>query len=42
MLKDVLDGGSNIDVSGEGQFHKRPFHNDGVGSNGQSKENGGQ
>ena len=42
MLEDVLDAGSNIDVSGKGQPHKRPFHNNRVGSNRQSKENGGQ
>ena len=42
MLEDVLDAGSNIDASGKGQFHKGPFHNDRVGSNRQSKENGCQ
>ena len=41
VLKNVPDTAINIDASGEGQCHKRPFHRDGFGSNGESKENGG-
>ena len=42
MLEDIPNTAIDVDASGHGQCHKRPLHRDGFGSNGQSKENGGQ